>query len=749
MTRSALAARLAAPVLLFLLAVAFHWKLVLTNQYTWLAGEDITNQVLPWFQFQAGEWQQGRFPLWDPYHWAGQPLIGQAQPGAVYPFNWLLFLAPTSKGWIGQSTLHWYYVLIHYMGALFCYWFCRDLGRSRGAAVTAAAVFGFGGFLGNIDWPQMLNGAIWAPLVFLFLFRLLRGDRPLASAALCGFFVGVCFLSGHHQIPIFIAMSVALVIVFHTASGANRSARWPIGGIALGGVLLLIAVLTAAAQMLPAIEYSNLAYRWVGMPDPLPATERVPYSIHTQFSMGPIGLLGLVIPSMFRHSNPYVGFAVIGLALVGLSAAWRQYSVRWLSAIGLGSLLYALGSDVVWSGFLYSVVPGLDKARNVSMALVFLHTVVCAILSYSIDNINTVKNCKYTQYYSIASVAFGIFAAGLVYAVAIIQHGKMSSDIRVLVTSLVAVLSAAAIRGRLNGHLSSRFLTVSLCGLFLIDQGNGNISLLPHRNEKERTANLRSMAALGDIADFLHRQVGPFRITTDRDLLRFNFGDWHGIEQLDGYLASISRDVFDAGPWVDSTRKLFGVRYHVAPKPDGGWSEQVYESPSGYRVYQNPNAFPLAWLVHRAGKLDSKVEVWRAIANEEKSLRSVALLPVEVPDLESCGGKETVAITRRLPMQTVLRVDARCRAMLILADTFYPGWEALIDGRPAKIFPAYSALRGVVVESGSHTVEFRYRPRSVYWGAAFSLFGAVLAFVCCAVSPRASRMASISTSFPQ
>src|SRR6266496_2969805 len=86
--------RWAAPVLLALIVIAFFWKLVLTNQFTWLANNDLSSMVLPWFQFQASEFHAGRFPLWDPYSWGGQPLLAQAQPGSAYPLNWFLFLTP-------------------------------------------------------------------------------------------------------------------------------------------------------------------------------------------------------------------------------------------------------------------------------------------------------------------------------------------------------------------------------------------------------------------------------------------------------------------------------------------------------------------------------------------------------------------------------------------------------------------------------------------------------------------------------
>jgi hypothetical protein len=110
--------RLKMPLLLLLICIGFFWKLVLSNQYTWLESPDAAYQILPWLQFQAGEWHAGRMPLWDPYLWGGQPLLGQMITGAAYPPNWLLFLGPLRNGWIRQPWLHWYFVLIHFQAGL-------------------------------------------------------------------------------------------------------------------------------------------------------------------------------------------------------------------------------------------------------------------------------------------------------------------------------------------------------------------------------------------------------------------------------------------------------------------------------------------------------------------------------------------------------------------------------------------------------------------------------------------------------
>src|ERR1700754_2904653 len=127
----ALAASWFGPVLLFLITSCFYWKLTSTDhQYTWLDSPDLAYQVLPWWNYQAREWHAGRFPTWEPNQWAGQPLIGQLQPGAAYPLNWPLFLTPLRDGQLRVSFLNWYFVFYHWLAALNCYLFCRYLCRS-------------------------------------------------------------------------------------------------------------------------------------------------------------------------------------------------------------------------------------------------------------------------------------------------------------------------------------------------------------------------------------------------------------------------------------------------------------------------------------------------------------------------------------------------------------------------------------------------------------------------------------------
>ena len=80
-------------------------------------------------------------------------------------------------------------------------------------------------------------------------------------------------------------------------------------------------------------------------------------------------------------------------------------------------------------------------------------------------------------------------------------------------------------------------------------------------------------------------------------------------------------------------------------------------------------------------------------------------------------------LLERQASRVLLDANLKCRGMVIVADTFFPGWVATVDGQNRPIYEAYGFLRGVVVEAGPHRIEMRYRPKPVYWGAALTLLG--------------------------
>jgi len=368
---------LAASAILLVLTSAFWWKLTLTNEWTFLEGPDLAIQVRPWLDYQAREFHAGRLPLWDPYEWAGHTLIGQVQPGLTNPLNWILFALPLRDGHIPISTLHWYWVLIHWLGAVFAYALCRDLGAGFLPAIFGGCVFALTGFMGHTDWPQILMPSIWIPVILLFFLRVVRNRRPIASAALCGGAMGLAFLSGHHVVPTFTAVMICALWVALVVKEPRRALCF--------GIFLLVTALIAAAVVLPAFEYSRQAIRWAGGPSPTLPGERVPLSVHQEYSLSLRDLAGLVLPLGALHANPYVGLTAFALAIFALAS--RAAVARWIAAFALGAILLSIARDFPPYALVYRFVPIIEKAREPAFAIVIAQAGIAALAALGLSRL--------------------------------------------------------------------------------------------------------------------------------------------------------------------------------------------------------------------------------------------------------------------------------------------------------------------------------------------------------------------------
>jgi hypothetical protein len=714
--------RFAGPGLLFVITILFHWKLVLTNQYTWLEAGDIGSLIMPWFQFQAGEWHHWRFPMWDPNSWTGQPLFGQAQPGAAYPINWLLFSMPLDHGWLRQDVLHWFYVLVHYLAGLTCYALCKDLGRSRLASVLGGIVYSLAGYVAYTDSPQMLHGAIWAPLVFLFLFRVARGDRPLANAVLSGFFLGVTWLAGHHQMQIFLSLAVAGTWVWIVASSQKPVARM---------VLLIVAAfsmtgLTSAFQILPAAEYGRQAVRWVGTEQPQGLQETVPYRVHEQYALKPISLIGIFVAGV-EHGpyDGYVGVAALTFAVLGVILAWKERQVRWLATIALSGIAFALGGNSVFHGMFYALAPLVEKARVPAAATLIFAVGLAPLAAFGLDAMRRDASAIPTLTGGVLALFGGIVGFGALFFYA--ARVPVADD-RWIVTALCALLAAGLLTAWRAGAISSRIGSAAAIGLVLLELGAVTDSNLATADRKTHPY-LYELAAHFDLARYVRAQGEPARIYYDSKAIPYNIGDWYGLEAFNAYAASVPTSLWQFDLFSPRVQDILGIRYYfgpTAPRPD---LRDVFEGRSGQKVFENPKAFPRVWAVH-SGAVVADAREARAMTSDPKfdARHSVFEIGQNPPKLESCDGDD-VWMPHHEPNYVKIQAVMPCRGMVILTDTWFPGWSATVDGHSARIEKAYGAFRGVVVESGDHIIEMRYRPWTVFVGAGMSAAAALMALL--------------------
>lgn len=710
-----LARNLAIPVLLFAITVAFSWKVVLSGQYTLLNSPDVVNQVMPWLQEEATQWHSGHFPVWDTHLWGGVPLVGQVQPGALNPLNWILFSMPLQNGFIQIPILHWYWVSVEFLAALFCYWLCRDLERSRLASILSGCAFGLGGYVATIGWPQRMMSALLLPLILMFFFRVLRNERPLSNAALSGALLGASFLTGHHELPTFVAVLMIGLWIYYFAT--RRPWRWK--SLALPAVFFACFALIAAVQILPAYELGQLSLRWVGAPDPIGWNQKVPYRVFDDFSLYPTAILGIVMPGFQRNSVIFIGVVIVALGLLGVAANSDQRMVRILAAIAAGGLFLSLGARSLFHGVLYSLIPNFDKARSPSSAEAIFHLGIIVLAAYGLDALRT----------SQANDTIGKFFIRFLLSMAAFLYGSL--------IVLMTVRPAAGEEYTLLGQTA--LVTLLLAGIFLIWRNSPHSSisggvlvilllLFELNNVTTHTyvpfasaTALQKLYENHDIAEFLKKIPNQIRVEVEEKEIPSNFGDWFGIDQMDGYQASALKSIADVqGSW--KYRTLFATNYSIARNPARPDQTVAFQAQNGLRVFANPDAFPRARVVHSGiGAADGQAVI-ATVLNPATDLQRSVVLQGQAPRLEACDGG-SVEIERYRPTSVVMGANLACKSMVILADVWFPGWKAFVDNKPAQIHAAYNVMRGIVVDGGRHQVVLVYRPASIYTGATLAFVG--------------------------
>jgi hypothetical protein len=172
-----------------------------------------------------------------------------------------------------------------------------------------------------------------------------------------------------------------------------------------------------------------------------------------------------------------------------------------------------------------------------------------------------------------------------------------------------------------------------------------------------------------------------------------------------------------------------------------------------FQIRRNLDCFPRAWVVHGARYLkpiqgltreerrlpmeeiifsnelfwrdptrtiyDPKSTVWLDISHGGELARYLAPLG------RAATPSETVTVTRYEPTRVELDAVLEQPGMVVLSDSYYPGWELTIDGKPAPVYRANRMMRGAAVESGRHKLVYTFNSRSFLIGRVVSCAGLV------------------------
>ncbi len=142
-------------------------------------------------------------------------------------------------------------------------------------------------------------------------------------------------------------------------------------------------------------------------------------------------------------------------------------------------------------------------------------------------------------------------------------------------------------------------------------------------------------------------------------------------------------------------------------------------------LYENLNVYPLAFLVNDC-KVILKQEEWsHAFLDNVFHPKDILYLD-EAPKGFTCGQGATLNLGSVKVLDyhygdLDLTVEVSSKKFLFVSESFYPGWEATVDGTSVKIYQANYKFRAILLEPGTHRVQFRYRPWSFRIGLIITL----------------------------
>lgn len=145
-------------------------------------------------------------------------------------------------------------------------------------------------------------------------------------------------------------------------------------------------------------------------------------------------------------------------------------------------------------------------------------------------------------------------------------------------------------------------------------------------------------------------------------------------------------------------------------------------------IFENPNAFPRAWIVHEV-RPNNDSEGLRQLAEGTVDAHEVAFIDDAMPEVDPLvaedAGAEQVAITSGDEDTLTADVRVHSAGLVVFSEIYEQGWAAYVDGERADVLRTNHALRGVPAPAGEQTIALRYEPESLRIGLWISLLTSI------------------------
>jgi hypothetical protein len=699
---------------------------------------DVATAFYPYRTLASRAWSDG-FPLWDPYVQSGVPFLANPQSALFYPPNFLYYVLPVPVAWcIG-------FLLRTFLSALFTALLLRRLGATTAGSLVAAFLFAFSGFMTVWQGQAMSDAAIWLPLICYAVLRL-HEERSAGSVAIAALAFAMPVLAGHPETAAHLT-AVAIVFALFLAFLRPRSdLTWrPVRHLALftaGGVL---AVGIAGVQILPTLEWLPLINRELDVLWP-PAPLWTALGYVSRDVLRSTNGFGLEIP----EQAAYIGmFAFLLVPIAWMSPHRRHVVFFSFLAVVAFCVVYGIGPVSALS----QQIPLFNSFKNHRFILVvtFGLSVLAGLGSSVVEDMGSREHSRRIRAAAYSAIGF-VLAGMMIYAVRV-NTSLVAETWRVPRASfLFLAVGACTLALRLAGGLSGPWFARAALVVVGVDVCSFAYGFIPFDKPRnvfpENEVFNRLTPESAEPARVM--QIGQPYITNAELVYRIPSSGGYELPlaRLKKFVAGVTRDEMDSVMMdavhvlktEDRRMDMLNTKYYVVAMSDPLY-RQFRERSDQFKLlfeygdtgtFENLRVLPPAFLVPFGGIVVAGDEARQLelIRKPGFDPERTVVLGQSMFETSAQGSPGRVSWLARNNTRLHLKVESPQDSVLVLSQTFYPGWKAHIDGVETAVFPANYALTGIAVGAGPHDVVFSFDPLSAKLGGLLSILALVITGIC-------------------
>ncbi len=690
-----------------------------------------------------------------------------------------------------RSIFRAIFILHFLIAAVGAYYLCRNWKFPPYLSIVGALLFALGGTV--VSLTNLLNHfqtAVWVPWVILSWEKLLR-SRSWKNFLGFTLITAMQFLAGS---PELFAISMVLVLIdgMKFRQSVPAISHGKLLSVFLGANLLVLGLVMV--QVLPTAELFLESRR----------QQPIPFQEAFHWSLKPASLLNLFFLDkeidlttskgmrlFFGREAPFfVSYYLGAISAFGISL-WLYFSslrekIILLSLVA-ASLIVALGSYTPIYPFLFRHLPFLGVFRFPEKFFFFTYVLLlymtlkglCDLLVHNKDDVKgpfvalAIVCVVWVGLYILSSFNLDLLARFIALqsgnSLSSPDHAKMvagamSNLDRQVVLSLgflllIVLAKTKAIRLPLFAVLMVSAVFVDLAWahksfLFPLHPG---FAYENQRILQARETELNRFFYFPSGRDLHPSSVTVLGRPTLKESIALSFKNFlpnagllYGVDyfqEIDALGRQAYTDFLFFANQLDFTRQMkllrtFNVKHLLAFRPlaEKGIT-LIRHFPDNFSwLYKIEGTIPRAYVVNKATVENDSKQVLRLLsgAGFDPTLEVVLDRGILISPARQL--KATAKIVRYENELVTIATSADNEAILVLADSYYPGWKAFVDGREEVIRRANLFFRAVPLSAGNHTVEFRYEPRSFTFGLVISAATLVALAVVTAILPfRAAR----------